>query len=105
MNIPASFIIQKMEAELAQLKASVNNPQQASEYREHAQAIKTYAELLLDSGSKPSYASSQPVQHAQVADVKPSAPMQQPQAQPTKQASKDIYDNGNEPESDSLFDF
>jgi hypothetical protein len=131
MEIPAKLVIRKMEDELVKLKESLDESSgggasSQAAYREHAQALKTYCDLLLDSGSSRVEAPPK-VQHASVDDVK--AKMSQgltdkksdsrssdsvkrhaensdtgTTAQ-SKKTSETIYDQGNEPNSDSLFDF
>ncbi|WP_142393277.1 YwdI family protein [Alkalicoccus urumqiensis] len=105
MDIPAKLVVEKMEHELAQLKASLEGS--GSDHRNHAQALKTYCDLLLDSRHTGTYYKAEAVQHASVSDVRP-APEKTaaPKAQPQENKKPDtIYDEGNEPKSDSLFDF
>lgn len=73
MEIPANLVIRKMEDELARLKESLvdsggNGSASAAAYREHAQALKTYCDLLLDTGSSRLQAPPK-VQHASLEDV------------------------------------
>ncbi|NJP38224.1 YwdI family protein [Alkalicoccus luteus] len=102
MDIPAKLVIEKMESELAKLKQSMDGDTGTS-YRDHAQSLKTYCELLLESQHTGTYYKAEPVRHATPEQVKrQAAPAQKPQ-QPEKRSS--IYDESDEPESDSLFDF
>lgn len=141
MEIPAKLVIRKMEDELTKLKESLDHTEaggtsSSASYREHAQALKTYCDLLLDSGSS----RLQPppnVQRASVDDVvaRMSEGVAAKKSDPrpgnysagsdsgsssgakrtvesdsgtsarSKKSTESIYDEGDEPNSDSLFDF
>lgn len=106
MDIPAKLVIEKMEVELARLKESMNNNSAAGSYRDHAQSIKTYCELLLESQHTGTHYKSAPVQHASLEDVRSQQPASAvPAAGKEKERKNTIYDEGEEPESDSLLDF
>lgn len=100
MDIPAKLVIQKMETELARLKKSMESSGAESSYREHAQSLKTYCELLLETEHTGTYYKTEKVQHASIEDV-------EPQRRTGKSSAKreTIYDDGDEPASDSLLDF
>jgi hypothetical protein len=100
MEIPAKLVIQKMEAELSRLKESIDHPEAASSYREHAQSIKTYCELLLETQHTGTHYKSEKVRHASPQDVTSRRP-----AEESPKKRETIYDNGDEPASDSLLDF
>lgn len=143
MEIPAKLVIRKMENELARLKESLDDSEgtgSSAAYREHAQALKTYCELLLDSGSSRLQPPAN-VRHASVNDVKArmsegladrksdsrmgssesrssvnssssssSTGKQKVDSRSetsarSKSHNETIYDEGDEPNSDSLFDF
>ncbi|UTR12268.1 YwdI family protein [Evansella sp. LMS18] len=114
MEIPARIVVEKMEEELKKLKVSVEEDS-SSAYREQAAVIKTYCDLLLSANAKGQTVPT--VQHATVRDVESH---QRPAAQPADAAAStgssrkesasqekkySIYDEGDNPESDSLFDF
>ncbi|WP_078593444.1 YwdI family protein [Evansella clarkii] len=114
MEIPARIVVEKMEEELKKLKVSVEEDS-SSAYREQAAVIRTYCDLLLSANSKGQTVPA--VQHATVRDVES---QQRPSgqhagaAESTGSGSKEsapqekkyaIYDEGDDPESDSLFDF
>ncbi|MGJ9384017.1 hypothetical protein CR203_05405 [Salipaludibacillus neizhouensis] len=104
MDIPASVVIRKMEEELDKLKVSVNASENT--YREHAQVLKTYCDLLLDTKTE---APAPKVQHATVNDVhgrkgERTEHQQTPESHSAKKSGT-VYDGGDNPESDSLFDF
>jgi hypothetical protein len=102
MDIPAKLVIEKMEMELHRLKHSVDDPNAGTSYRDHAQSLKTYCELLLESQHTGTHYKVDKVQHASVEDIRPAEkPVES--KQPRKKAS--IYDDGDEPASDSLLDF
>ncbi|SDO61686.1 YwdI family protein [Alkalicoccus daliensis] len=103
MDIPAKLVIEKMEAELARLKASIDQPQKGSSYRDHAQSLKTYCDLLLETKHTGTYYKTENLQHASVEDIRPSQNPAAPVRQSPKKTS--IYDEGDEPKSDSLLDF
>ncbi|WP_280771064.1 DUF5327 family protein [Salipaludibacillus daqingensis] len=131
MEIPAKLVIRKMEEELVRLKQSLDRSDAGSgssaspaSYREHAQALKTYCDLLLDSEGS-SLQSPGKVQRASMEDMtaimseglddtksgqKQSTAVTKGK-NPTQgktsrsKGNEPIYDEGNEPDSDSLFDF
>lgn len=106
MDIPAKLVIEKMEAELSRLKASMNEGSSADSYRAHAQSLKTYCELLLETQHTGTYYKSAPVQHASIEDVREQQPAASgPSAKKPSEKKSTIYDEGDEPESDSLLDF
>ncbi|CAM3770927.1 YwdI family protein [Alkalicoccus chagannorensis] len=109
MDIPAKLVVEKMESELARLKETLDDSS-AGSYRDHAQSLKTYCELLLESQHTGTYYKAPPVQHASPEDVRqPQTPAEsyKPGAAAEKQPKQrpSFYDEGDKPESDSLLDF
>ncbi|UCZ53089.1 YwdI family protein [Bacillus shivajii] len=103
MNIPAEIVIEKMEEELQRLKAVIEEQPSSPTYREHAATMKSYCELLLSSEGVRTQEVPK-VQHASVADVRGKDEAARVEKQPAKR-KQSIYDDGDEPQSDSLFDF
>ncbi|PYZ91610.1 hypothetical protein CR194_18425 [Salipaludibacillus keqinensis] len=108
MEIPAKLVVRKMEEELMKLKGSLDETTPNS-YRDHAQALKTYCDLLLDSGSSHLQAPAK-VQHASVDEVTRRMSEGFTDTKTKTESVQDrkktpIYDEGDNPKSDSLFDF
>lgn len=103
MNIPAEIVLEKMEEELKRLKAVLHEQPSSPAYREHAATMKSYCELLLSTeGSRQKEAPK--VQHASVEEVRGKNESSSLEKRHPSGKSR-IYDDGDEPESDSLFDF
>ncbi|MCR6112414.1 DUF5327 family protein [Bacillus sp. A301a_S52] len=115
MDISAKLVLKKMDEELAKLKQALNQSSNSSQYRENAQALKTYCDLLLDSGLQQPYdtqSHQQPtpsdaaVKQAMYGDLEEGRHERKLRQGAAKKSTTDpIYDDGDSPSSDSLFDF
>ncbi|MFA9556432.1 YwdI family protein [Evansella sp. AB-rgal1] len=104
MNIPAKIVVEKMEQELQRLKAILEDQPNSQAYREQAIAIKTYCDLLLSSTSTESFVTPN-VKHATVADVRKDVETKSHVSPKSSKEKLSIYDDGDDPNSDSLLDF
>ncbi|MCE7791374.1 YwdI family protein [Salipaludibacillus sp. CUR1] len=108
MEIPAKLVLRKMEEELAKLKHAVNESGKTDDYRQYAQALKTYCDLILDSEDRTAEQPSGDVRQPSAADIKMmmgDMEEDRPAAKTGNKKKQTIYDKSDEPESDSLFDF
>ncbi|UTR16333.1 YwdI family protein [Salipaludibacillus sp. LMS25] len=114
MDISAKLVLKKMDEELAKLKNALNQSPDLGNYRENAQALKTYCELLLasESATYKTAATKQlspddiAVKHAMYGDLEEGRRERRAHQENGKKCTTDsIYDDGDSPSSDSLFDF
>ncbi|MCR6108290.1 DUF5327 family protein [Salipaludibacillus agaradhaerens] len=114
MDISAKLVLKKMDEEMAKLKQALNQSPNSSQYRESAQALKTYCNLLLDSelqlydtkSNHQSSLSDEAVKHAMYGDLEEGRHERTLRQGAAKKSTTDpIYDEGDRPSSDSLFDF
>lgn len=105
-DISNDLVLQKMKEALAQLELAVAEGRDTAEY---AQTLKTYSELMIDAGKGRGgkvQATAPPVRHAQPADIETKAgSLEGKQKNAVQKERPPIYDDGDEPESDSLLDF
>lgn len=114
MNIPARLVLRKMDEELAKLKDAVDRAGDAEDYRQYAHSLKAYCDLLLESdrgsgGETPAAsgvqkASAEDMERLMMGDMSEDGKNLKKAEEPRKK-KQSIYDDGDEPESDSLFDF